>query len=202
MMEEIKRLQVPETSADSAGLSQESTESFQGGLPRFTSELASAEYDDPIHQKILAEAENLFSQNPNWATFYRQIVGPEGVVRKYFPSPEALAQFRRTETYLRIQRMLTQLRGSRPRARRWEPVKVITVRVPESVHDAIAEEAMQLNVSINKLCIAKLLQIIEADILEGKRQRRKTAFAAPLPSGNTQAIGADPGRDNGAPMLD
>ena len=39
-----------------------------------------------------------------------------------------------------------------------EPIRVITVRVPASVHEYLRAEAHEKRTSMNKLCITKLLQ--------------------------------------------
>ena len=43
-----------------------------------------------------------------------------------------------------------------------EPERMITIRLPKSLHDSLKEEADEMNLSINKLCISKLLQRIES----------------------------------------
>ena len=42
-----------------------------------------------------------------------------------------------------------------------EPTRVITVRLPKSMHDALKDEAYEHRTSMNKLCISKLLQFID-----------------------------------------
>ena len=42
-----------------------------------------------------------------------------------------------------------------------EPTRVITVRLPKSLHESLRDEAHQRNTSMNKLCISKLLQIVD-----------------------------------------
>ena len=58
-----------------------------------------------------------------------------------------------------------------------EETRVITVRIPQSLHDALKIEAYEHRTSINKLCISKLLQFIDADhvpsAFEGKNPEGK-----------------------------
>jgi predicted HicB family RNase H-like nuclease len=109
-------------------------------------------------------AEQLFAQKPDWVTFYRETLGLRGVVRHVFPSREALAAFEQTEAYEQILQLLTRLREEDSVAADGEePTRVITVRLPKSLHETLREEAHEHRTSMNKLCISKLLQIIDND---------------------------------------
>ncbi len=111
-----------------------------------------------VHQK----AYDLFSKSPDWVTFYRKILGLHGLVRQHFTSKEALAHFEQTDSYAAIQQMLTKLRErSQPKPDPEEPTRVITVRLPKSVHEALRVEAHEHCTSMNKLCISKLVQFID-----------------------------------------
>ena len=46
-----------------------------------------------------------------------------------------------------------------------EPTRVITVRIPRSMHDALKVEAHEHNTSMNKLCISKLLQFADRELV-------------------------------------
>ena len=46
-----------------------------------------------------------------------------------------------------------------------EPTKVITVRMPKSLHEALRAEAHEHQTSMNKLCISKLLQFIDNEFV-------------------------------------
>jgi predicted HicB family RNase H-like nuclease len=107
-------------------------------------------------------AQALFTQKPDWVSFYRDILGLHGVVRRYFPTVEALAEFEKTDAYLDVQYMLKELRkqGHAP-ANPDDPTEVITVRLPKSMHDSLRREAHEHQTSMNKLCISKLLQFID-----------------------------------------
>lgn len=146
-------------------------------------------------------AYELFSQGADWVTFFREILGVGGIVRRMYPSRESLREFERTETYNEIQQMLARLREREMRERTAKPkkqetpvqpdevesyeeegaeasqeqVRVITVRLPESLHDVLKEEAHEHRTSINKLCISKLLQFIDKELvpeeIPGRRKR-------------------------------
>jgi hypothetical protein len=109
-------------------------------------------------------ADQLYAGGPDWVTFYREVLGPRGIVRHTFPTREMLAAFEQTEAHQEILRMLAQLRGHGPTAMDTaEPTRVITVRLPKSMHDALKDEAYEHRTSMNKLCISKLLQFIDSE---------------------------------------
>ena len=117
-----------------------------------------------VHQK----AYELFSESPDWVTFYREILGLDGVVRQHCTSKEALVQFEQTDCYATIQQMLTRLRErTTVQPKPPEPTRVVTVRLPKSIHDALRIEAHEHCTSLNKLCISKLLQFIDNGFVPG-----------------------------------
>ena len=63
-------------------------------------------------------ADQLFAEGPDWVTFYREVLGPRGIVRHTFPTREMLAAFEQTEGYQEILRMLAKLREQGPTAAR------------------------------------------------------------------------------------
>jgi predicted HicB family RNase H-like nuclease len=119
------------------------------------------------HAQIQRIAENLFAKGPDWVTFYREIFGLHGIVRHTFPTRELLNSFEQSEAYLEIQHMLTKLREQGPQGidSKEEPTRVITVRIPKSLHEALRVEAHDHRTSMNKLCISKLLQFIDNQLV-------------------------------------
>ena len=110
-------------------------------------------------------AADLFQRQPDWITFFREVLGVDGLLRKLFPTPEEIADFEKTEQYNEIQTMLAKLRertGSLADGR--EPTRVITVRLPKSLHESLRAEAHDRKTSMNQLCISKLLQVIESEM--------------------------------------
>jgi predicted HicB family RNase H-like nuclease len=109
-------------------------------------------------------AREMCSHMCDWITFYREILGPHGLVRRTFPSRESMAEFKQTAAYREIQEMLAKLRQQGAAANEAEePTRVITVRLPKSMHDGLKVEAHEHRTSMNKLCISKLLQFIESE---------------------------------------
>jgi len=112
-------------------------------------------------------AETLYRQDPDWVTFFREVLGIGGVVRRLFPDREELMEFERSVECAEIQLMLTRLRQrTSARPERPEPTRVITVRLPQSLHESLQAEAHAHQTSMNKLCITKLLQVIDGDLTE------------------------------------
>jgi predicted HicB family RNase H-like nuclease len=110
------------------------------------------------------KAREIFEKQPqpDWVTFFREVLGVDGIVRQTYRTPEALAEFEKTTQYTEIQDMLAKLREKNPeKAPEDEPTRVITVRLPKSVHESLYQEATEHNTSVNQLCISKLLQMIE-----------------------------------------
>jgi len=147
------------------------------------------------YREILAVAENLYRQDPDWVTFFREVVGIDGAVRKSFPSFDELTAFEQSEEFDAIQKMLVKLREKRTSADPdTEPTRVITVRLPKSMHEYLRTEAHDLRTSMNKLCISKLLQVIGEEMIPNERTAPPTASKPALtPAPTPTPVGATAG---------
>jgi predicted HicB family RNase H-like nuclease len=117
-------------------------------------------------QEVLQVASTIYQQNPDWVTFFRKVMGVGGVAREAFPDPDSMARFEQSSEFDEIQHMLAKLRernGAPPQDQ--EPTRVITVRLPKSLHEFLRTEAHERRTSMNKLCISKLLQIIDQELV-------------------------------------
>jgi predicted HicB family RNase H-like nuclease len=115
-------------------------------------------------QEVHRIASDLFSQGPDWVIFFREVLGTDGIARKVFQSAEEMERFEKSPEYIDIQQMLTKLREkSAEDEDDREPTRVITVRMPKSLHESLRHEAHNRRTSMNKLCISKLLQVIADD---------------------------------------
>ena len=113
-------------------------------------------------QAILEVAERLFAANPDWIIFFREIMGLDGIVRRTFQTPDSLMRFECSAEYARIREMLDALRQKQHEKTPVREVqRVVTVRMPMSLHETLKAEAQEMNVSINKLCISKLLKLLD-----------------------------------------
>ena len=117
-------------------------------------------------QTALRLASERFNKAADWVTFFREILGVDGVIRRTFPNPEELEGFERRDEYIQIQQMLAKLRERKEsQTEDAEPTRVITVRLPKSLHESLRQEAHSRQTSMNKLCISKLLQMIDNELV-------------------------------------
>lgn len=117
-------------------------------------------------QELFRVANELYNQQPDWVTFFRKVLGVEGLARQLFPTAPELSTLEQSNEYTEIQQMLAKLRergGTPPDAT--EPTRVITVRLPKSLHESLRTEAHEKRTSMNKLCISKLLQMVDEDLI-------------------------------------
>jgi predicted HicB family RNase H-like nuclease len=113
---------------------------------------------------VLEVAERLHAMRPEWVVFFREVLGVDGIVRRTFNTADALIRFECSTQYARIREMLDDLRDAdRDRPAEREAQRVITVRMPSSLHETLKAEADGMRVSINTLCIAKLMKLIDAE---------------------------------------
>lgn len=123
-------------------------------------------------KQVFAHAQELFRRGPEWVAFYRELLGVDGMARRYFPETAQQAEFEQSETYAEIQQMVARLRAKGDgNGDGREPTRVITVRMPKSLHEALRVEADVHNTSMNKLCISKLLQMIDDELVPQDRER-------------------------------
>ena len=121
----------------------------RGSIPDATPEA------DAAASVVLQVAERLHAMNPEWVVFFREVLGVEGIVRRSFPE---------TGQFGRIGELLDDLRSrqrERPVSR--EAQRVVTVRMPKSLHESLKAEAESMRVSINTLCISKLLKLLDEE---------------------------------------
>ena len=129
--------------------------------PHTTPNAETAPHADNVARACQA-AYDLYCRNPGWVAFFRELLGLHGLLRRLFPDRKSWADFEQTSAYADIQQMLTNLRErARLTPDHEEPTRVITVRLPRSVHEALRAEAHDHRTSMNQLCISKLLQFID-----------------------------------------
>ncbi len=134
-------------------------------------------------RRILQVAEQEFSKTGSWVVFYREMLGSQGVVRLEFPDPADCRAFQATPAYAELQEMVAALRSQESsKGDKSDPERMITIRLPKTLHDALTAESNELNLSINKLCISKLLQRIESrfvPVQQGRRRGRRPGPQGP-----------------------
>lgn len=117
-------------------------------------------------------AQEAFAQTGYWVAFFRAILGPEGAAARLFPTAEDQEYFASTPQYIEIHKMLTALRSTdHSKTEVVEPKRMITIRIPSSLQQALTAEASQRGVSINKLCISKLLMRADPNAVPTEKGR-------------------------------
>lgn len=119
--------------------------------------------------ELIRLAEELYVRKPSWVDFFREIFGWNGAVMRAFPDADERECFRESEEYAHLNEMLDELREQEEdNPRRREPVSTITVRLPRSLHESLLEEAAEGRMSLNRLCILKLTQVLGVQPASGR----------------------------------
>jgi hypothetical protein len=123
---------------------------------------------------VFETATELFGVAPTWTAFYRETLGGDGVSRALFVDADESREYECSEEHSKVLEMLTVLRSrDLPENDPHEPQRMITVRIPKSLHDSICDEANELAVSVNKLCISRLLQKVDPAMIPSSNQKRR-----------------------------
>ncbi len=147
-------------------------------------------------QKILQVAKDLYQRRPDWVTFFRETLGVNGAARSVFPDQNDFLKFEQSPAYSEIQTMVAGLRTAKIRGGgKDEATRVITVRLPESLHEALKKEADDHRTSMNKLCISKLLQVlVESENAAASVGASNSSASTPVFRQQTSPIPAQPPR--------
>ncbi|MEZ6152433.1 MAG: hypothetical protein R3C09_20225 [Pirellulaceae bacterium] len=145
-------------------------------------------------------ANDLFSNAPTWVCFYRELMGGAGMLRDLFQEDEDFGAFLRTDEHHQLQGMLTALRSrDLPESDPNDPQRMITVRLPKSLHEAMCDEASLLNISVNRLCISRMLQLLDPAMIpetnskpRGRKPRTRSKSAAAVAAAAAAAAEAGP----------
>ncbi len=141
---------------------------------------------------VLQVAERLHAMEPEWVVFFREVLGVEGIVRRTFSDPDALMRFECSPQYARIREMLDGLRARQQDSQsQRETQRVVTVRMPRSLHETLKSEAGQMRVSVNTLCISKLVKLLDEQEGRDLEARRDAAGLAAAGEAKIKRTGAD-----------
>ena len=125
------------------------------------------------HEEIKHAAEELFATKPGLDEVLPRGHGPAragspGVPHAWRRWPSSS----RPRPIAQIHRMVAELRKVAPPKDLAEETQVITVRIPKSMHEALRIEAFEHHTTMNKLCISKLLQFIDAENVPPRSKRK------------------------------
>lgn len=108
--------------------------------------------------EVLRVAVETFSMTDSWVIFYRAILGPKGAARQLFTDGPQMRYWESTHEFAEVLEMLTALRSTDEyKSDGIERQRMITIRIPVSLHEALALESAEHETSVNKLAISKLL---------------------------------------------
>ena len=108
-------------------------------------------------QELLTLARKL-SETPGltWVEANNAVYGPGGPFARLFPAAKDRVAFAKTEESREIDRLIDSLPEPPVGPQRREYSGKFNVRVPKSLHAALASEAEAEGVSLNQLVVAKL----------------------------------------------
>jgi hypothetical protein len=118
-------------------------------------------------RQVLEFAEQRARETVDWLELSNALFGPGGKATVAFPTERERTAFCKTEEYKRLLALMDRLPAP--------PVKevveltasangAISVRLPRSVHAALLAEAKAEGVSLNQLCLSKLVAQLRAVI--------------------------------------
>lgn len=145
------------------GAGQPASDASPARIAAPTDSQAAAEATDPAElarraQAVRQAAIEAFAASASWIYFYREILGVDGIARRLFNNLDELRFWETSAEFFEVQEMLTALRSNDPqKGEAAEPQRMITVRLPTSVHETLKAEAEEHQTSMNKLCLSKLM---------------------------------------------
>ena len=120
-------------------------------------------------QDALAYTEQLVDTgNYNWVEANNALFGPGGKITTLFPTREDRIQFSQTEEYKTISQLLEALpkppsQSGAFSVRSPDDVNgTVLLRLPKSLHAALFAEAEAEGISLNQLCLSKLMVQLRA----------------------------------------
>ena len=135
-------------------------------------EVAQQTMQEDRKQQARRIASEKFQRDPDWVTFYRELLGVDGLIDQLFPEATQREEFEESAEFKEIHQMLAKLRERKNGQKQpEEQTRVITVRLPKSLHDALRHEAHNYRTSMNKLCISKLLQVVDEELVPSDLDR-------------------------------
>ncbi|MEM0925143.1 MAG: hypothetical protein AAGJ83_03825 [Planctomycetota bacterium] len=146
-----------------------------------------AGFDERCEQ-VMECAEVAFSKTGSWVVFFREMLGPTGLVRRVFGGSTGrlddteLKRFIASEHYTTLNEMVAAIRSQDDsKSNAVEPERMITIRIPRSLHELLKEEAVHCKLSINKLAISKLLQPTNSRYVPEQRGKLRGRRPGPQP---------------------
>ena len=128
-------------------------------------------------EAVLRAAQEVFSKTDSWVIAFRLLMGRDGAARQAFADAESYEWFATSAQCADLQEMIAAMRSQdTSKSSAVESERMITIRLPSSLHDTLTDEADAAGLSVNKLCISKLVQPISSrfvPIPQGERRGRR-----------------------------
>jgi hypothetical protein len=116
-------------------------------------------------RQVLEFAESKAKEASDWLESHFSLFGVEGKATELFPTEAERSAFLRTAEYKRINALMNTLPDPKKNEMKVlvsNAKGAISVRLPRSVHSALLAEAKAEGVSLNQLCVAKLIAQLRA----------------------------------------
>lgn len=111
-------------------------------------------------KQVLKQAEELARSVETWADLSNALFDPvNGLITRAYPTRAEREEFLKTEQYQKIRALLRQAMTVHGLVEGATPAKKsgrFVVRLPQSLHAALEQEAEREGVSLNQLVVAKL----------------------------------------------
>ncbi len=122
-------------------------------------------------KQLVRRAEELARSVETWADLSNALFNPvDGLLTTAFPTREEREEFTKTEEYKKIRNLLSQAIATHGLVDGATPARKsgrFVVRLPQSLHAALEQEAEREGVSLNQLVVAKLA--VQLNTLTGTR---------------------------------
>lgn len=128
-------------------------------------DLPAARTELPLEQRgdeVTRLAHEAFAKTTSWVVFYREMLGVEGVVATLYPTKEERQFFETQPEFLELLEIVTSLRSQdTSKMDAYEPTRMLTVRMPRSLHAEVIRRSEEQGLSLNSYAITKLLQPVD-----------------------------------------
>lgn len=115
-------------------------------------------------QKCLEFAQSKLPSCKYWHELHNAMFGVGGEFSRLFKTPEERTEFSKTPEYAQIWAIINQLRDNSGEPPIEEFSGKMSLRLPKSLHAALAREAENEGVSLNQLIIVKLATELRSKI--------------------------------------
>ena len=122
--------------------------------------------DEQIAAKFVSLARQVAEDEASWADWHNRVFGHDGEFQKLFPTEEERREFVESPYFAQVERIQDAVREGYSIADYTVPITSgsgkFVVRIPRSLHEALAVEAKREGVSLNQLVQSKLAVSLRA----------------------------------------